>query len=144
MVVRAPRVEAEDPKYSSGPWPVPLESFDRAGLARAVPAEKGDDLARLGRQVQTVHRGQISISDHESEHFDGGRVAAGHAARRYPVSYRGRTQDSPRPDVPGPGSGVRWAGRSRYPSLVPDAEERPTCASIDPPLSPGCHRARRC
>jgi hypothetical protein len=65
MVVRAPRIETEDPKNSSGLWPVPLEGFDRTGLPSAVPAEKGDHLARPGRQVQAVHRRQISIPDHE-------------------------------------------------------------------------------
>jgi hypothetical protein len=80
VVVRPRWVEAEDPEHSARLGPVPLESFNRAGLTRSITAEEGDYLTGLCREVEAVDRHQVSVPDDESGDLDGGYVGTGHAA----------------------------------------------------------------
>ncbi len=70
-------VEPEDTDRARGGAPVSLERLDGGGLARAVGPEQGEDLAPLGPQRQSVHRGRWPVAHDEVATLDGRQRASG-------------------------------------------------------------------
>ena len=74
-----PRILAEHESLASGPVAVPLQDLDRGGLAGAVGAQEGDDLAAVDVEVDAPHRLHRPVRHAQPAHADRGIRIEGRA-----------------------------------------------------------------